>query len=156
MTIQSKLFAIQSELHKIDKNGVNNFNKYSYVMLGDILDKIRPHLNKHGLTITQSVDHINSEFINTEKAYYTVSTCLCTTTLCDVETGEKIVNTCPGYSADKQGDKSMYKAITGARKYSLSTLFCLDWDSKEPEDDSDDYQPTTTRSSGGFKRSKVF
>jgi hypothetical protein len=77
--------------------------------------------------------------------FYTVSSCECVTTVYDIETGQSISVNSVGFSMDKQGDKSAYKAITGARKYGITSLFNLDWDAVEPEDDRFDLNKSNTQ-----------
>ena len=60
----------------------------------------------------------------------------------DTETGESLSVTAPGYSEDfsykdnrPNGDKAVYKAITGATKYAVRSCFCL------PSDDDPEHTP---------------
>lgn len=133
-----KLQLIQSEVQKVNKGGTNNYSKYQYARLGDVLEAIRPYLKEHALFIYQSHELVSCEFTQTEDANYSVANVICTTTLGDTVTGETIMVHTPGNAWDKNGDKAMYKAITGSRKYGLTSLFGLDWDTIDPEDDSED------------------
>lgn len=162
MGINQKLLTIQTELTKVTKGGTNDYAKYKYARLGDVLDAIRPHLAIHNLVLTQSHTLIDASVDYNEKAHYAKATVVVTTTLTDIETGETIINECPGFAMDKNGDKGLYKALTGARKYSLVSLFNLDWDAQDPEDDGDngsdyDYVPAnrTGKTTSGTKR-RVF
>ena len=63
-------------------------------------------------------------------------------TIVDTETGESLSVTAPGYSEDfsykdnrPNGDKAVYKAITGATKYAVRSCFCL------PSDDDPERTP---------------
>ena len=148
MSLQSKLHLVQSELSTfVEKEGTNTFSKYDYVMLGTILSKIKPVLTKHQLTLTASVveGDCKLEFQN-DKVFYSIGNCKVDTTLADVETGESLTNSSFGFATDKNGDKALFKAITGARKYGISTLLGLQWDSTdEPENDTPDLTITTER-----------
>jgi len=100
-----------------------------------MLVPLRPFLDELGLVLTQSTSPLSNELRVIDSAYYTVSAVTCTTTVLDTESGEAYSVESVGFSADKNGDKAAYKAITGARKYGISSLFALEWFSVEPEDD---------------------
>jgi hypothetical protein len=134
MSIQEKLHQVQVKVQRVDKSGNNTFSRYSYSTLADMLVPIRPYLDELKLTLVQSIRYISSGVEFVENGYYSTSSVECTTTLTDVETGESISVLTPGFSTDKNGDKSCYKAITGARKYGVSAMFNLEWFSVEPED----------------------
>lgn len=158
MTVFTKLHKIQSQVRTIDKNGVNKFQKYNYVMLNDILNAVRPLLDELKLVVVQSTTTHNSrtEFID-EKTFYSMSEVHIDTTLVDVEDDSQITVGSVGYSTDKNGDKAAFKAETGARKYGLLKLFGLDTAEAEPE--HDETNETTTRSAplkGTGTRGKLF
>jgi hypothetical protein len=136
MGVYEKLHNIQSKLHRVEKSGTNSFSKYSYSTLADMLIPLRPYLDNQKLTLHQSVEHISSEvkFSTESGGYYSLATVNCTTIITDIEDGSVVSVTTPGFSTDKNGDKAVYKAITGARKYGISCLFALEWFSVEPED----------------------
>jgi hypothetical protein len=138
MSLLSKLHTVQSEVGKLDKAGENKFQGYKYVMLGTILEKLAPLLKANGLVVTQSVKQADSRIEFTEKCYYSISSVTVETTVADTETGDKLTVVSSGFSTDKNSDKSVFKATTGARKYGLSLLFKAHWDAVEPEDDSQD------------------
>lgn len=131
-TLERKLHDIQTTIKSISKSGYNSFSKYKYVTFEDILNALRPFLKEKELILTFSVDNISSEFTVIDDKYYTISTVLCHCTLTDVSSLEKITVSVPGMSADKQGDKSCFKSVTGAKKYALLNLFCLECDD-DPE-----------------------
>lgn len=148
MSLFIKLQLVQSELSTfVEKEGTNNFSKYDYVMLGTILSKIKPVLDKHKLILTSSVvdGDCKLEFQN-DKVFYSIGNCKVETTVTDSESGEKLSNLSSGFATDKNGDKALFKAITGARKYGVSCLFNLQWDSTdEPENDTPDLTNSTVR-----------
>ena len=72
------------------------------------------------------------------------------TTLTDSESGEKVRNVSSGFAMDKNGDKALFKAITGARKYGLSMMFKAHWDSVEPEQDTP--APTASKKRSPLQR----
>ena len=151
MSLLIKLQLVQSELSTfVEKEGTNNFSKYNYVMLGTILSKIKPVLDKYKLVITSSVTEGECKLeFQSEKVFYSICSCVVETTVTDSESGEKLSNLSSGFSTDKNGDKALFKAITGARKYGVSCLFNLQWDSTdEPENDTPDLTITTKRPQG--------
>jgi hypothetical protein len=133
-------------------------------MLGTILSKIKPVLDKQKLILTASVVEGDCKIEFQSNGFYSVANCKVETTLTDSETGESISNASFGFATDKNGDKALFKAITGARKYGVSCLFNLQWDADEPEVDTPDLNdvpkkavskvqrpaPTKTESFGGL------
>lgn len=124
MTFQEKVVAVQSEL-KAPKGQYNLFGKYNYRSCEDILEGVKPLLNKYGLylTINDAVELIGDR-------YYIKATA----TLFD---GDNCIST-SAYareSLDKKGmDSSQVTGATSsyARKYALNGLLCID-DTKDAD-----------------------
>lgn len=124
MTFQQKVVAVQSEL-KAPKGQYNSFGKYNYRSCEDILEGVKPLLNKYGLylTINDAVELIGDR-------YYIKATA----TLFD---GDNCIST-SAYareSLDKKGmDASQVTGATSsyARKYALNGLLCID-DTKDAD-----------------------
>lgn len=124
MTFQQKVVAVQSEL-KAPKGQYNSFGKYNYRSCEDILEGVKPLLNKYGLylTINDAVELIGDR-------YYIKATA----TLSD---GDNCIST-SAYareSLDKKGmDSSQVTGATSsyARKYALNGLLCID-DTKDAD-----------------------
>lgn len=124
MTFQQKVVAVQSEL-KAPKGQYNSFGKYNYRSCEDILEGVKPLLNKYGLylTIDDAVELIGDR-------YYIKATA----TLSD---GDNCIST-SAYareSLDKKGmDSSQVTGATSsyARKYALNGLLCID-DTKDAD-----------------------
>ena len=119
-----KLLAVQKVLEPLEKTGRNDFHRYNYTTAGDVLLPVQRACNEHGLFI--SANCIDSK-IEPGRAEVTVQL-----TVFDSETGESHSITSPGYAEDwsykdnrPSGDKAVYKAITGATKYAVRSLFCL-------------------------------
>lgn len=137
MEVYTKLHEVQKRVKSVEKNGYNSFNKYEYATYADVLDAVRPHLDELGLVLTVSVEPVNNEFIFSEDGkYYTISSCVATAELVALVDGSRVTVKSPGMSADKQGDKSCFKAVTGAKKYAVLGLFNLDTDGADPENDA--------------------
>ena len=124
--INEKLMNVQTIL-KVPKNNMNTFGNYKYRSCEDILESLKPILNKFGLVITIS-DHI--ELVGDR--YYVVATAL----LEDTETNEsKVVYGRARESEIKKGQDD--SQITGsassyARKYALNGMFAID-DTKDAD-----------------------
>lgn len=124
MTFQQKVVAVQSEL-KAPKGQYNSFGKYNYRSCEDILEGVKPLLNKYGLYLT-----INDVVELIGDRYYIKATA----TLFD---GDNCIST-SAYareSLDKKGmDASQVTGATSsyARKYALNGLLCID-DTKDAD-----------------------
>ena len=135
MTFQEKVVAVQSEL-KAPKGQYNSFGKYNYRSCEDILEGVKPLLNKYGLylKISDAVELIGDR-------YYIKST----VTLSDAE---NCIST-SAYareSLDKKGmDASQVTGATSsyARKYALNGLLCID-DTKDADSVEDKTAPQNT------------
>lgn len=143
----SKLLKIQTEL-KAPKGQYNSFGKYSYRSAEDILEALKPLLEKYKATIffNDSVQEISGR-------YYLVSEL----TFCDVENESKVtIRACAREDEKKAGMSE--SQITGtassyARKYALNGLFAID-DTKDA--DTDEYaSQTATRQVGKTSNKKA-
>lgn len=118
MTFQQKVVAVQSEL-KAPKGQYNSFGKYNYRSCEDILEGVKPLLNKYGLylIIDDAVELIGDR-------YYIKATAIITDGKQEVSTSAYARE-----SLDKKGmDSSQVTGATSsyARKYALNGLFAID------------------------------
>ena len=126
MTIQEKLSLIQAEL-KAPKNQHNDFGNFNYRSCEDILEALKPLLQKSKTFLT-----ISDEIVNIGSRFYIRATAA----LCDVESESHI--SVYGYAREPENRPKMDEAqVTGssssyARKYALNGLFCID-DAKDPD-----------------------
>lgn len=135
MTFQEKVVAVQSEL-KAPKGQYNSFGKYNYRSCEDILEGVKPLLNKYGLylKISDAVEMIGDR-------YYIKATA----TLSDAD---NCIST-SAYareSLDKKGmDSSQVTGATSsyARKYALNGLLAID-DTKDADSVEDKPLPQNT------------
>ena len=134
MNIYEKLLNIQSEL-KAPKNQHNNFGNYDYRSCEDILEAIKPLLDKYKLTLT-----ISDEIVKIGNRYYVRASAI----LFDITTNPQeqpltILNV--AYAREEEQKKGMDGSqVTGAsssyaRKYALNGLFCID-DTKDADTDA--------------------
>lgn len=131
MSIYEKLLSIQTEL-KAPKGQYNSFGKYSYRSCEDILEAIKPLINKNKVTLI-----VGDEILQIGERYYIKATAR----LIDIETGAEITNT--AYAREEESKKGMDESqITGAsssyaRKYALNGLFGID-DNKDSDTTNDE------------------
>jgi hypothetical protein len=126
MNIYEKLAIIQQEL-KAPKNQYNDFGNYSYRSCEDILEGLKPCLQKVKAVVT-----ISDDLVLVGDRYYIKATA----TLYDTEKEESISNT--AYAREEESKKGMDGSqITGtassyAREYALNGLFNID-DTKDAD-----------------------
>ena len=121
---QDYLIAIQSEL-KAPKNQFNSFGKYKYRSAEDILEAVKPLLNKYGcyLTITETTQEIAGYLVLNSKV--------------SISDGEKtiFVEAQAGINPERKGmdiAQSFGSSSSYAKKYALGNLFLLD-DTKDAD-----------------------
>ena len=126
MEIYKKLSGIQCEL-VATKGQYNNFGKYSYRSCEDILEAVKPLLDKYKVAIV-----IKDDIVLVGDRFYVKATA----TLIDSDTGETVETSAfARESADKKGmDSSQVTGATSsyARKYALNGLFAID-DNKDAD-----------------------
>lgn len=133
-----KLLKIQQEL-KCNKGQYNSFGKYKYRSCEDILESVKPLLNKYKCVIK-----LSDEMVFIGERYYIKANA----TIYDTETKEEINNT--AYAREELEKKGMDGSqITGtassyARKYALNGLLAID-DTKDA--DTDEYSKQTKTAS---------
>ena len=131
MELKEKLLHIQTEL-KAPKGQYNNFGKYKYRSCEDILEAVKPLLDKYKAVLT-----IRDEVIQVGDRYYIKATA-------DIENADK-EEFCRCVSVSAFAREAESKAgmdasqITGtassyARKYALNGLFLID-DTKDADTD---------------------
>lgn len=146
--IAQKILNIMGKIQPVVKDGWNNFQKYKYVMEGDILELIRPLLIEERLVIIPSVVSIKdlprerttrtdpkSGVITEEPTKQLITEVGVDYLIIDLDSGEQITTRWYGYGGDT-GDKGIYKAYTGANKYCLMKTFGINTlDDAEKDDD---------------------
>lgn len=127
-----ELIQIQSEL-KAPKNQFNAFGKYKYRSCEDILEAVKPLLNKYRciLTIDDEVKEV-AGIVFIESTAHLKS-----------ETGNASVKAQAGIDPDRKGmdiAQSFGASSSYARKYALNGLFLIDDSALDP-DSSNDHTP---------------
>jgi hypothetical protein len=115
--------AVMNEVHVVAKRGENEFHRYRYATMGDILREITPLLGRHGIVIFQSETgramFDDDNVIAVEYAFTVAHASGETWPHVIKQTG---VSTCRN-SKGGWDDKSLNKCHTAARKYFLLSLF---------------------------------
>lgn len=117
MSIYQKLINVQQEL-KAPKSQYNKFGKYYYRSTEDILNAVKPLLQKNGLALT-----ISDEIVLIGDRYYVKAEVILTN-------GDETIKT-QAYAREEEEKKGMDSSqITGssssyARKYALNGMFAI-------------------------------
>ena len=133
MNIYEKLMKVQQEL-KAPKGQYNSFGKYKYRSCEDILEAVKPLLEKNKLTLTLTDTIVPAS----ENRFYVKATAK----LIDIENEEISIIENTAFAREDAEKKGMDGSqITGtassyARKYALNGLFLID-DTKDA--DTDEY-----------------
>jgi hypothetical protein len=124
----------QAEFRAVGKSGENTYDRYSYANLDDYVRTVRPVLAKHGLSVMTGVSEVVAlEDRTTSKGGKEHAVRVKLGVLITHKSGEWVEAEAWGEGQDR-ADKSVYKAITGARKYALASVFGLAT-SDDPEAD---------------------
>lgn len=131
------LVAVQNELHNPKNTATNPFLKNKYAPLDEILNVVRPALNRHGFFLSQNIatDH-GSQVVTLQTALIHESG--------EAYLGSKMTTTVKGLDAQKVGS-----AITYFRRYQLSSLLGI-----ASEDDDDANSVSTKKESNKPKTKK--
>ena len=137
-TIYSKLARIQTEL-RAPKDKDNNFGKYKYRSLEDILEKAKPLLKENGVILI-----LNDEIVEISGRFYVKATA----TVYDANATDGAGISAVSFARESDSKTGMDAAqLTGscssyARKYAVSGLFCID---NNKDIDSDEYAAEPTQ-----------
>lgn len=136
--LYKKLACVMKDVAYIQKDKMNTFQNYKYASEAAIKEKFHEAFVRHGLLffleITDSMLH--RDIMNTVKSADQKSNLMVVDfdyTIADVESGETFKGTFRGSGTDT-GDKALYKAITGALKYILTSTFLVAT-GDDPEED---------------------
>lgn len=124
---------VKQETEAVSKTGKNQAQRYKYATHNDVLNEVRDSLVKNKLVIIPT-DVKDIHTIEKEKSNVHFFTQVYTAYHVDEGVPVEICIRCAGSDS---GDKSAYKANTGAMKYLFIDLFNLPTDA-DPENDSND------------------
>lgn len=136
LTLKQKLHAIMREVSYIQKDKRNSFHNYSYASEAAIKERLHDMFVKYGVLFScdpvavvserERATKTGTEIVLVMQFHYCFE---------DVDSDDKREGTFFGSGADA-ADKTVYKAITGAIKYCLTTRFLIPT-GDDPESDSD-------------------
>jgi len=127
-----KMARVMAEVRNVPKNGRNDFHKYSYIMESDLVDHLRGKLAEQGVAIFPSIrEHTVTQVEDQRGRTQYLATVTLELTFIDGETGDQMTTSWVGQGAD-QGDKSYYKAYTGAFKHALLKTFLITGEEEPP------------------------
>lgn len=139
-----KLLAASLGLSTVEKRGRNETQKYDYVRAEDIAEVATSALLARGVLcefeVVRSMETPIKSRNGADGLVVHVQGQLIVT---DTETGEEIRRRAIGSGSDYPGDKAVYKAMTGARKYAFIHLLGI---SIGDDPDEDHGQPSSRRS----------
>lgn len=131
--LMKAIHAARQDMPEIGKSGKNSFDNYTYSTLVDYLASVLKGTNKHNLVVWCEV--LDVEYITTtSEKMKNGSRVKVEVTVYHTPSGQSKSILSVGEAWDK-GDKAVYKAVTGARKYALQLLFNL-YGEDDPEVDS--------------------
>ncbi len=133
--LTTKLVKIMQECAYVQKNGTNEFHKYSYATSADVLDKINSALTKHNVCSVACSELVSLIDVTTAKGNLEhLATVKVAITLIDADSGEQLTITGIGSGQDS-GDKAVMKAQTAAIKYAYLLSMAIST-GDDPEADS--------------------
>ena len=144
--MNNAIISIQNEL-KAPKGQFNSFGRYKYRSCEDILEAVKPLLQKYSCSL-----NISDEVVMVGDRFYVKATA----TL-GKDTGE-VVSSSVAFAREDETKKGMDGAqVTGAassyaRKYALNGLFCID-DTKDA--DTDEYTKNTKPEKEPAEKDKI-
>ena len=123
--LAQKLAEIMGEIDHVEKKGFNKHYGYKYVRAADLANLVRDKLAKKGVAAYTECETLRNYTIPTKgSGDMQAMDVLVKMTLMDSESGECAKFSAIGTGSDL-GDKSAYKAITGALKYVLRNAFLV-------------------------------
>lgn len=132
MSLNEALATAQAELPKAEKSSANPYFKSKYAGLNEVIDAVRPVLNKYGIAVTQRVD-FTPETVETSPTGGEVRKALQAYLRTELALGSESISSIVPLEYKKGDAQSLGSAITYARRYGLQSLVCLATD--EPDDD---------------------
>jgi hypothetical protein len=143
--------AARTEVKAVGESGHNDFDNYDYSTLGDYITACDGAMAKHGLLLF--VLNITPEWSTSHSQKMPARVVVHVTgELVHAATGQSIRAEGWGEAFDK-GDKALYKAITGARKYLIACLFNI-YTGDDPETESVEDGDVRKQKSGNSQRSR--
>lgn len=149
--LAAKIAEIMSVVEHVAKKGTNDAQGYKYLRESDLMDALRVQLSQRNIAVIPKVTKMESSIYTTAngKPMRMVSVAM-DWTFVDSDTGDTITATCVGEGSDS-GDKAVYKAITGCKKYVFFSMFMVGT-GDDPEKDKGGRSRDTGASRGSSRR----
>jgi hypothetical protein len=143
-----KLVEIASEIRNIEKGGRNESQKYSFVQEADVVRRVWPEFLKRGILFYPIERTIHSivEYKTAKGADSFLTTVTSVWRALDDE-GRTLDVASLGQGTDTGGDKGVYKALTGDKKYAVLQLLGIAT-GEDPEVERSDERETQAPSGG--------
>jgi ERF superfamily len=137
--------SVMNEVHVVAKRGENEFHKYRYATMGDILKEITPLLGRHGIVIFQSeVGRAMFDDDNVIAVEYAFTVAHASGETWPHPLRQTGVSTCRNTKGGWD-DKCLNKCHTAARKYFLLALFQIPTGNEEDDADRGESERRDTR-----------
>ncbi len=154
LNVFQKLLLVQNELGTLAKEGKNTNQGYSYAREVDFVHAVKPLFLKNKLAfymlkaVPAKIEHLVTKDASGNEKTKTLTTVMVQYILKNVEEGapdtDYISIEASGQGIDN-GDKGIYKAITGAKKYALQSLGMIaTGDDPEQDEESPRFAAKTT------------
>lgn len=147
MTLKEKLHAVYDLIDHIDKLGENTQQHYDYARAADVTRAVRKELFAQRVYAEINYDFYGPAFTiaraKDPNAPFAAVLVKCSLVFHDLDSPEELTGSGLGGGADT-GDKSVYKAQTGALKYALKNAFLIP-DEADPEADESVDEPPARR-----------
>lgn len=123
--IHTALVAVQGEIRAAHKSGENKFDHYAYAKLEDFMDQAKAVLAKHKLALVISTEEVLSLDIRTTKGGGTEHAARVKIRGQLIHASGDSMGVMGFGEGQDRGDKAIYKAITGAKKYLIAGLLAI-------------------------------
>lgn len=132
-----KLGRARKAVQPIEKSGHNKDEGFDFVEAVKVTEEANRVLATRGILILPSVEASRSDFLTGG----VLTKVKVTYEIVDTDTGYSFEKKGIGHGFDKQGDRAIYKATTGAAKYFLAGLLSIPFVGRDPEHDGDQALP---------------
>lgn len=149
-TLIEKLVEVASAVRNIEKGGRNDAQNYSFVQEADVVRTVWPELLKRGILFYPAVRTVHSiqTYATKSGASAFLTTVESTWIATDGTTEIQVASL--GQGTDTGGDKGVYKALTGDKKYAVLQLLGIATgdDAEKGSGESDESRESTGWNSG--------
>lgn len=137
--LRTRMHEIYKQIDFIAKDGENTGQSYSYTKAVDVVRNVRQALIAQRIFAEINFDFVGEPYTIARKkeptAPFSAVNVKCFIVFHDLDSDEKLTGSGLGTGGDT-GDKSVYKAMTGALKYALKTSFMIP-DEASPDAEAD-------------------